>query len=107
VKVEIECGKCPICGRYMNKKNSNLHHLTPKLKGGKTTQENMVRLHIVCHSKIHSLWSESQLMYDYDTIEKIMLDERMIKFAKWISTKNPNDNFTNKMTKTHKRKKRK
>ena len=105
-KVDKDFGNCPICGRPMNKKNSNLHHLIPKLKGGKTDDKNMVRLHTVCHGKIHSIWSESELRDSYNTIEAIMMDERIQKFAKFISKQPTNVDMKNKMVKNHKRRRR-
>lgn len=89
----------------MSDDNSNLHHLIPKLKGG--AKGETVRLHLICHGKIHSLWSENQLRDYYNTIDKIMSDDRMQKFANWVSKKDPDFNDSSKMTKTHKRKNKK
>jgi len=98
-------GKCPICGREMSDVNSNLHHLVPKLKGGR--QDDTVRLHIICHNKIHSIWSESELMYHFNTIDSIMADVRMKKFSKWVSKKETDFNDSNKMSNNHRRRHRK
>ena len=100
---EESLGSCPICGRDMDKKNSNLHHLVPKLKGGK--KGDTVRLHVICHSKIHSLWTEAVIRDDYNTIAKIMLGEDMKKFAKWISKKPANFSDSNKQSKNKKNRK--
>lgn len=101
---KISLGKCPICGRDMHDNNSNMHHLLPKLKGGKREGDNMVRLHVVCHSKIHSLWDENELRDVYNNIDTIMSDERIQKFAKFVSKKDPDYNDSSKMVKGHKRK---
>lgn len=97
-------GLCPVCNRPMHKENSNSHHLIPQLKGGKNGEK--VRLHVICHSKIHSLWSESELRDVYNNIETIMSDERMQKFAKFVSKKDPNYNDSNKMQNEHRKKPR-
>ena len=46
--------KCPICGQSLfNDEPLNLHHITPKCKGGKDTKDNLVWLHLYCHHKTH------------------------------------------------------
>ena len=86
----------------MSDTNSNLHHLYTVLKNGKGSDT--VRLHVICHGKIHSIWSESELMSYYNTIDRIMSDDRMIKFSKWVSSKDDDFTDSNKMITTHKRK---
>lgn len=97
---------CPICHRPMDADNSNEHHLIPKLKGGKKESDNMVRLHVICHNKLHSIWNENELRDYYNTIENIMTDERMQKFARWVSKKDPSYNDKNRMQAGHKRRKK-
>jgi|SaaInlStandDraft_4_1057021.scaffolds.fasta_scaffold12980_2 hypothetical protein len=48
----------------------------------------MVMLHNTCHRKIHSVFSERELFNYYHTIDRIMENEDMQKFAKWV-TKQP------------------
>lgn len=78
--------KCPICGRDMIPGRSlNEHHLIPKKYKGKET----ITIHRICHSKIHSLFTEKELERYYHTPERIMEHEEMIKFVKWVRKKPP------------------
>ncbi len=95
--------RCDLCGRDIPENEISRHHLVPKCKGGKDTQP----LHQICHSKIHSLFSESELGNYYDTIEKIREHEEIEKFIKWVRKK-PNDfRDSNIMSKNLKLRKRK
>lgn len=87
--------KCPMCGQEMTNENSNLHHLVPVLKGGRKGET--VRLHKVCHEKIHSVWSENELRDIYNNMDIINRDERIVKFVKWVR-KQKNLNQTNKLS---------
>lgn len=84
---------CPICGRPLGDVNVDRHHLIPKVKGGKKTEP--VLMHQICHRKIHSLWSEWELLHKINTIDIIKDNEDMQKFIKWVSKKSSdyNDSF--------------
>lgn len=78
--------KCPICQREMIEGPSvDLHHLDPKTFGGKIT----VKMHRICHQKIHSVWTERELHNYFHTIERILEHEDIRKFIKWVSKKEP------------------
>jgi len=48
-------GICPICNGYLfNGEILHLHHIIPKMEGGKFTFENLVYIHQFCHTKIHN-----------------------------------------------------
>lgn len=80
-------GKCPICNREMLKGgNIDKHHWIPVSKGG-TIQE---YLHMICHQKIHSLWTNAELFETYNNVKTIKEHDEMMKFIKWISKK-PSD----------------
>lgn len=83
----MEAIKCPLCGRELGTKKISKHHLIPKSKGGKYTDT--VMLHNICHQKIHSLFSEKELKRNYNTIEKLLTNEDMQKFVKWVAKKPP------------------
>jgi len=70
---------CPVCNRVLSA-NIDEHHLIPKCKKGSET----VTLHRVCHTKIHSVFTETALAKYYNTIPRIMENDDMIKFAKWV-----------------------
>ena len=84
-----ELKTCPLCMRQIPPELESRHHLVPKLKGGKTTPANIVVLHAACHQKIHAVFSEAELARDYDSIEALLTDERVVKFANWIAKRPP------------------
>jgi 5-methylcytosine-specific restriction endonuclease McrA len=77
---------CPLCGRPLAEP-SNRHHLIPLSKGGKGTDTLM--MHKICHTKIHSVLTETELKNYYYTIERLQGQEELEKFIKWISKKPP------------------
>lgn len=79
---------CPICNRPADDTMS-AHHLVPKCKKGKET----VSIHRVCHDFIHATFTDKELAREYNTVDKLMADERMQKFAKWVAKKVAN--YTN------------
>jgi hypothetical protein len=78
--------KCPLCQRDIAHP-ANLHHLLPISKGGKHTPT--VLLHVICHNKIHSLFTEKELAKDYNSIEKLLANEEIQKFIKFVSKQPP------------------
>jgi len=74
--------ECPLCGRELDASADN-HHLIPRSKKGKET----VRLHKICHRKIHSLFDEKVLTKQYNTIEKLLENKDIQHFVKWIKKK--------------------
>ena len=79
-------GFCPICGREMIEGTSvNKHHFYPKCKGGKESEF----LHKICHRKIHSVFTETELSKVYNNAESIKEHPEIQKFIKWVSKKDP------------------
>jgi hypothetical protein len=77
---------CPLCGRPLAEP-FNRHHLIPLSKGGKATPT--VMMHKICHSKIHAMYTETELKRYYHTIERLQEGEEMQKFLKWLQKKPP------------------
>lgn len=77
---------CPLCGRPLAEP-MNRHHLLPLSKGGKGTPTLM--MHKICHSKVHAVLNERELMTHYNTIERLQGHEEIAKFIKWVSKKPP------------------
>src|ERR687890_348768 len=77
---------CPLCGRPLAEP-SNKHHLIPISKGGKNTPT--ITLHNICHRKIHTVFTETDLKRYYHTIERIQENEEIQKFIKWVQKKEP------------------
>lgn len=81
-----ELGLCGLCGRVMIAGPSvNQHHLIPRSHGGREA----VPIHRVCHTKIHSVFTERQLLREYNTFEKLLTHDEIIKFVAWIRKKPP------------------
>ena len=91
---------CPLCDREITVNWSD-HHLIPKSRGG--AKGETVRMHKICHVKVHSLFNEKQLEKEYDTIEKILGHEEIQTFVKWVKTK-PVDYYDTSKTNHAKRK---
>jgi len=82
---------CPLCERVIPPGvPQNLHHLIPKLKGGKGGPT--VLLHVICHKEIHASLSEAELARDYSTIEALRAHPRINKFVKWVQKRPPEFN---------------
>ncbi|KAA9005980.1 HNH endonuclease family protein [Histidinibacterium aquaticum] len=79
---------CALCGRPIPPDvPQSLHHLVPKLKGGKGGPT--VLLHQICHSEIHATLTEAELARSYDTPEKLREHPRLAKFVGWIRKRPP------------------
>lgn len=80
-------GICPVCERDMYDAANSIdkHHFIPKCKGGKATE----LIHVICHRKIHSLFTESECAKEYSDPEKVRHHPEMEKFIQWISKKDP------------------
>ena len=79
---------CALCGRVIPADvPQSLHHLVPKLKGGKGGPT--VLLHHICHKEIHASLTEAELARDYSTPEALRAHPRLAKFIKWIAKRPP------------------
>lgn len=79
---------CPLCGRPIPvHAKQSLHHLIPKLKGGKGGPT--VLLHQICHSEIHATLTEAELARDFCTIDTLRRHPRLAKFIRWVAKRPP------------------
>ena len=78
---------CPLCDRPIPPNQESKHHLTPKLKGGKHGP--IAVMHTICHSKIHSVFTEAELARHYDTVEALLEHEEIAKFVRWVQKRPP------------------
>lgn len=76
--------------------NSSKHHLIPKTRHkNKKNKKNFTREEVheqidvcrPCHDQIHTLFNEKELEYEFNTIEKLKMDERIQKWIKFIRSK--------------------
>jgi hypothetical protein len=74
-------GPCPLCGRSMHDGPSiDRHHWLPKSCGGYAADP----MHRICHTKVHSLFSERELAAFYATPEQLRDHPEMRKFITWV-----------------------
>lgn len=79
---------CPLCLRPIPPEaRQSLHHLIPKLKGGKGGPT--VLLHQICHSEIHARFTEAELARDLDTVDKLRANPDLAGFLKWVAKRPP------------------
>ena len=82
---------CGLCGRL---KELTFHHFIPKtLHTNKYFRKNYdidymnnngIDLCNDCHSNIHKFFTEKQLGKDYNDRNKLLSDERVRRFLKWV-----------------------
>ena len=77
----------------------SLHHLIPKLKGGKGGPT--VLVHHICNKEIHASLSEAELARVYNTPEMLRSHPRLEKFARWVAKRPPE--FLSKVPKRRRR----
>lgn len=75
--------ECPICKRETPVEFVEKHHLTPKQHKGRKKAE----VCCDCHDTIHQIFTNKELAKKYNNIDIICRDERIIKWAEWISKK--------------------
>ena len=84
--METDPETCPLCGRELiDGPSINEHHLVPRTFRGREK----VRMHRICHNKIHSVFSERELARYYHTWERLLENEEIRKFVSWVQKKDP------------------
>jgi 5-methylcytosine-specific restriction endonuclease McrA len=76
---------CPLCGRPLGTVNIDRHHLIPKTFKGK----DQYPIHKICHRKIHSAFTERELLRTYHTWEGLREHEDIQAFIAWVARKPP------------------
>lgn len=84
--------QCELCNREVTKITK--HHLIPKSrhrnkKNRKNFTREDVRTRVLwicrpCHTTIHNIFTIKELEYDYNTKEKILENEEVVKFIEWV-----------------------
>lgn len=79
---------CPLCNRPIPPgARSSLHHLTPRLKGGKRGPT--VRLHQICHNAIHAALTEAEIARHHADIEALQAHPALACFIAWVRDRPP------------------
>ncbi len=78
--------KCPLCNRVLAEPVVR-HHLIPPSKGGRESPT--VPMHKICQAKVHAVFTETELKTYYNTVERLLEHEEIIKFIKWVGKKEP------------------
>ncbi|WP_293573854.1 HNH endonuclease [Phaeobacter sp.] len=79
---------CPLCDRPIPPDvDQSLHHLIPKLKGGKGRPT--VLLHHICHKEIHATLTEAELARSFNTVTALREHPRLAKFLAWVKKRPP------------------
>jgi hypothetical protein len=61
------------------------HHLIPRSHGG----TDVVLMHRICHTKIHSVLRESELADWYHTVDRLLGHPEIAKFVRWVRKQDP------------------
>jgi len=94
---------CPLCLRPIPKGvPQSLHHLVPKLKGGKGGP--VVLVHHICHKEVHRVLSEAELARHYNTPEALRAHPELARFLAWVAKRPPD--FLSKSKTAGRRRKR-
>ena len=80
------------------------HHLVPKSEGGRHSVPELC--HVICHRKIHSTLTESELAKVFNTWDKLQEHDEINKFMKWVKKKHPEHVGVHKDTKARSKKRR-
>ena len=75
--------RCPICRRVTPEEFQERHHLVPRSKKGRE----IVTLCTNCGDMLHRLFTNKELEKSYNTIEAILANEEVQKWASWVSKK--------------------
>ena len=76
---------CPLCGRALGTLNIDRHHLIPRTFKGKE----QFPIHKICHRKIHSAFTERELLQHYHTWEALRAHADIRSFIDWVAKKPP------------------
>ena len=72
--------QCRICKRAVLKQFLEKHHLVPKAKKGKE----IILVCCDCGNQIHKLFSIKELTKQYNSLEKLLNNEKIQRWIEWI-----------------------
>lgn len=71
---------CQICQRDVPDQYMEKHHLIPRVKHGKEK----IDVCSPCGDQLHLLFDIRELKYEYNTLEKLLANERVQKWIKFV-----------------------
>ncbi len=87
-------GRCELCSREVERLTR--HHLIPKQRGGRNKET--VMFCVACKDQVHRLFTNKELDREYNTLEKLLENERVQTYIKWVR-KQKNERITTKLKK--------
>ncbi len=81
---------CELCEREMDA--LTVHHLIPRQKTKRKKIEPGPTINIcsACHKQIHTLFDNTRLATELNSIERLKNEPQMQKFLSWVRKQNPN-----------------
>ena len=88
---EVDDGSCEVCERVVARTK---HHLIPRelhrslskdTRYSKELLGRTINICRMCHSTIHRFFTNAELASKYNTLELLLSNEKMFKYAKWAS----------------------
>lgn len=82
--------QCELCERQMDK--LTVHHLIPRQKTKRKKADPGATINICsgCHKQIHTLFDNTRLAIDLNSIETLKNEPQMQKFISWVKKQAPN-----------------
>lgn len=74
---------CPLCGRPLGSEHVDRHHLIPRTFKGK----DQFPVHKICHRKIHSVFTERELLHSFHTWDALRSAPEIADFIAWVARK--------------------
>ncbi|MBW4574885.1 MAG: HNH endonuclease [Aphanothece sp. CMT-3BRIN-NPC111] len=80
---------CELCGREVD--SLTVHHLIPrqKTKHKKVDIGPTANICSACHRQIHTLFDNTHLAQQLNTLEKLKNEPQMQKFLSWVKKQDP------------------
>ncbi|PPS46093.1 HNH endonuclease [Chroococcidiopsis sp. TS-821] len=78
--------QCELCERTIEK--LTVHHLIPRQKKGHHGPK--INICTACHKQIHTLFDNTRLAQELNSLEKLKNEPQMSKFLAWVCKQDPN-----------------
>lgn len=82
----LDISQCELCDRQVAR--LTVHHLIPRQKKGHHGPK--INICAACHKQIHTLFDNTRLAQELNTLEKLKSEPQMNKFLSWVRKQDPN-----------------